>query len=197
MIGRCLLRASVVAFAASCIAASATAAQPPTGDARGLALLARVHHAYVGVPGVAISGRTASFTYRFALVLRAGIGVAEQFVSTGPAGTTKLVALRGSPTFVRAPGSSCWRRLAPSARQSFQNIGLPFPDQPRMRVGAPRRTATGWLLPVVLEDGALAFAIDGTTLLIRSLDPAQGAGAVEHAESLRSAPRLLVPEPRC
>jgi hypothetical protein len=119
-------------------------------------------------------------------------------VSTDASGTTRLVAPRGSPTFAREPGSSCWRRLAESDRQSFDNIGLPFPDQPRMRVKAPQRTPTGWLLPIAVDDGPLALAIDASSMLVRSFNLTnQGTHIVEHAQNLASAPRLLVPQPRC
>jgi hypothetical protein len=200
-----LRRARLVAVFASllavCPAAAARAGQrvaPPTGDADGLALLARVHRAYRSVPAVAISGRTGSLSFRFALVLRSGIGIAEQFVASGPSGKTMLVARRGTPTFARNPGSSCWRRLAATDRQSFNNIGLPFPDQPRMQVKHPRRTQTGWLLPIVVDDGPLVFVIDGRSMLIRSFNlSTQGSRIVEQAHNLSSAPTLLVPQPRC
>jgi hypothetical protein len=171
---------------------------PPTGDARGLALLARVHRAYVSVPAVAVSGRAGSLSFRFTLVLSSGISIAEQFVGSGPSGTTTLVARRGSPTFAREPGSRCWRRLAASDPQSFENIGLAFPDQPRMHAGAPRRTPSGWLLPVVVEDDPGTFAIEGKTMLVRSLTiSTHGSRILEHVVALRSVPTLLIPEPRC
>ncbi len=198
---RSLLLALFASLVAVCIAVAASAGQrvaPPTGDAEGLALLARVHRAYRSVPAVAISGRTRSLSFRFALVLRSGIGIAEQFVASGPSGTTMLVARSGTPTFARNPGSSCWRRLAATDRQSFTNIGLPFPDQPRMQVKHPRRTQTGWLLPIVVDDGPLAFVIDGRSMLIRSFNlTTQGTRIVEQAHNLNSAPALLVPQPRC
>jgi hypothetical protein len=173
-------------------------ASPPTGDAKGLALLARVHRAYVRVPGVALSGRAGTLSFRFTLVLRSGIGVAEQFVGKAASGTTMLVAQRGSPTLAHEPGTHCWRQLAASDPQSFENIGLRFPDQPRMRVKAPQRKPGGWLLPVVDPDGPVTFAIDATSLLIRSVTLATpGQRVVEHVAVLRSAPRLLVPKPRC
>jgi hypothetical protein len=186
---------------ALCLAVAASAARrlaPPTGDAGGLALLARVHRAYVGVPAVEVSGRVGSLSFRITLVLGSAIGIAEQFVGREPSGTTMLVAMRG-PTFAREPGSSCWRRLPASAPQSFGNIGLHFPDQPGMTVKAPRRTSAGWLLPVVIDGGPATFAIDGKSMLIRSITitAQQGSRIVEQVGALRSVPRLLVPEPRC
>jgi hypothetical protein len=169
----------------------------PSGDAAGLALLARVHHAYLHVPAVTLSGRSGSLSFRFTLVLRSGIGVAEQFVGREPNGTTMLVA-HGSPTFVRDPGTSCWRPLAASSPQTFANIGLPFPDQTPMRVRAPRRTPAGWALPVVAAGDAGTFAIDGRSLLVRSFTlDSQGAAVVEKATALHSTPKLPDPRPRC
>jgi hypothetical protein len=172
---------------------------PPYGDPAGLALLAHVHRAYVGVPAVAISGRTGSFSFRFTLVLRSGIGVAEQFVGRGATGTTLLVQRRRSPTFAREPGTSCWRALPAADPQSFENIGLRFPDQAGMRVGAPRRTSNGWLLPVSIDREPATFAIQGGSMLIRSItiNAQQGRRLIEHVSILHSAPRLLTPEPRC
>jgi hypothetical protein len=171
---------------------------PPTGDAGGLTLLERVHQAYVGVPAVTLSGRAGSLSFRFTLLLHKGRGIAEQFVSSGPSGTTKLVARRGSPTFAREPGSSCWRPLAASDPQSFENIGLPFPDQPHMRLKAPRQTATEWLLPVVADGGPGTFAIDRKAMLIRSFTlTTHGIRIIEQARALHSAPTLLLPQPRC
>src|SRR5439155_12701897 len=98
---RALVSAAVAGLPAACVVVATGAGRPPappTGDARGLALLARVHRAYVNVPAVAVSGRAGSLSFRFTLVLSSGIGIAEQFVGNGPSGTTTLVARRGAPT---------------------------------------------------------------------------------------------------
>ena len=94
------------------------------------------------------------------------------------------------------PGRSCWRRVASSSKQSIESIGPGFPDQPHMQVKSPRRTRTGWLLPVAGDGGPGTFAIDGKSMLIRSLTT-QGTRIVEHAHTLESSPTLPASEPRC
>jgi len=79
---RCVMRAGfagAAALLAFCAAAAAGAA-PPTGDPKGLALLERVHRAYRTVPAVGISLRLGAASFDYKLVLRSGIGVAEQVV---------------------------------------------------------------------------------------------------------------------
>jgi hypothetical protein len=67
-----------------------------------------------------------------------------------------------------------------------------------MQVEAPRRTRTGWLLPVIGVGGPGTFAIDGKSMLIQSLTiTTQGTRILEHAHTLASSPKLAVPEPRC
>jgi hypothetical protein len=189
--------AGLAVLAVAAASGSGGALAQPSGDAAGLKLLARIHHAYLHVPAVTLSGRSGSFSFQFTVILRSDVGVAEQFISREPTGTTMLVA-RGSPTFARDPGTACWRPLAASSPRTFDNIGLPFPDQASMRVGAPRRTSTGWLLPVVADGDRGTFAIDGKSLFVRSFTlRSQGADVLEQATTLRSTPKLLVPEPRC
>ena len=115
-----------------------------------------------------------------------------------PNGTTTFVARRNAATFTRAPGSSCWRHVAVSSPQAIDSIGLPFPDQTHMKVKSPRRTRTGWLLPVANGGGPVTFAIDGASLLLRTITIATPAlHIVEHAVSLTSRPTLASPKPRC
>lgn len=177
---------------------SAGALAPPSGDRAGLALLARVNRAYARVPAVTIWGRSGIFAFRFEVVLRSGVIVAEQFVGSGPTGTTELVRNQGSPTFAREAGSACWRRLASADQQALDDIGLRFPDEPHMRVEAPRRTRGGWLLPVVGDGGRTVFVIDAKSTLLRSITIASsGKRVLEHVSSLRSVPILLTARPRC
>src|SRR5207249_5728946 len=156
----------------------------------GLALLLRVHHAYAGAPAVAVSGRVGTLSFRFTLVLSSGIAIAEQFVGREPSRTTTLVARRGGPTFAREPGSSCWRTLRSSDPQAFANIGLQFPDQPAMRVRAPRTTSSSWLLPVVVDGDPGTFTIDRSSARVRliSVGP-PGRLALEHVSVLQDVPR--------
>ena len=179
-------------------AARAAGRRPPSGDPRGLALLERVHRAYAGVAAVAVSGSTGALSFRFTLDLSSGIVAGEQFVGREPSKVTVLVARRGGPTFAREPGTSCWRALRRSDPQAFENIGLHFPDQPAMSVRAPRATATGWLLPVVIAGGPGTLAIDRNPARVRSITVGTGGTAiVEHVTILKSVPRLSGAEPRC
>jgi hypothetical protein len=190
--------ASLATSFAAVAAGAGGSTAPPTGDPAGLALLARIHRAYADVRGVTLSGRAGSLSFRFTLGLRSGVVESEQIALSGPNGTSTFVARRGTPTFARDPGRSCWRRIPSSSDQAIENIGVPFPDQPKMRVRPPRRTRTGWLLPVVGVGGPATFAVDRESLLIRSLTlTTQGMRIVEHARALKSRPAPAVPEPRC
>jgi hypothetical protein len=190
--------AGLLALCAAVSNGTAKLLAPPTGDPGGLALLARVHHAYVNVSAVTIWGDSGALSFRFTVVLRSGFALAEQYVGTEPTGRTMLVARRGSSTFAREPGTSCWRRLAASDPQALEDIGLRFPDLPRMKLERPRRTASGWLLPVVSDGAPFLLAIDGTSMLIRSITiGAGGKRVLERVGTLRSVPRLLLPKPRC
>jgi hypothetical protein len=189
--------AGAAALLAFCAAAAAGAA-PPTGDPKGLALLERVHRAYRTVPAVGISLRLGAGSFDYKLVLRSGIGVAEQVVVRQAGRTTTLVARWGGPTWVRDPGRSCWRRLAASNSQAIHDLGQRFPDQLLTRVKAPRRTPTGWRLPVSISGETAVFVIDRKSLLIRSIvvtNPQMSY--VEHVSALRPAPRLAFPTRRC
>jgi hypothetical protein len=192
-------RLAAVALVLLAAAAPAGAAgRGPTGDRAGLALLASVHRAYADVPGVAVSGRARSLGFRFSLVLRSGVVVGASFVGASGPAATALVTRRGGPTFAREPGSSCWRPLASSDPQAFGNLGLPFPDQPKTRVLAPRRTASGWLLPVVSDGQRGSFAV-ARSHRVRTITVAlpSGSRVVEQVEALSAAPSLPNPEPRC
>jgi hypothetical protein len=171
--------------------------RPPTGDRDGLALLARIHHAYAGVPAVTVSGRTGTLLFRWTLVLRSGVGIAEEFVGQEPSKTTLLVASRGGSTFAREPGSPCWRALRSSDPQALDNLGLPFPDQPAMKVRAPQATSTGALLPVVVDGTPGTFSVDHSFRLRLITVNASGHRILEHVTILRSVPELARPEPRC
>jgi hypothetical protein len=191
--------ATLFAFAvATSSVADARSLAPPTGNRQGLALLAGVNRAYVRVPAVTISGRSGAFAFRFTVLLRSDVTVGEQYVGSGPGGTTKLVRQQGSPTFAREPGSACWRQLAASNPQALDDIGLRFPGQPHMRVEHPRRTRSGWLLPVVGDGGHTVLTIDAKSMLLRSITVAAGGRRVlERVSALRSRPILFTPQPRC
>ena len=192
--------ASVLCVAASVIgvAASVSGAAPtPRGNTQGLALLSRVHRAYMSVPAVSVTARLGSRPSRFTVILRSGVVTAEQFAFGSGADALILVASGSTTTYGRQPGSSCWRKVP--AMQSLDAIGLPFPDSRHMSVGKPERTARGWLLPATGDGGRYTFAIAGTTHRLRSITVrTPGTPAiVEQVSVLHAAPRLANASPRC
>lgn len=177
----------------------ATAESRPTGDPHGLALLARVRQTYARVPAVVTTGRLGAMSVRFSAILSAGVVVAEGFAGTRGAGTTILVAPRGSATFARDPGASCWRQVPASDPQALTDIGGHFPAYPNVAVvKAPQRTDNGWLLGVVARGKSSTFAIDGKTFFVRTITLRQsGEQVTEHVHTLTSVPNLPSPQPRC
>jgi hypothetical protein len=178
---------------------------PPTGDAQGLALLNRVHKAYLHVPAVVVSAHSGSVTLRFTLVLSSGVTTAEQaVVINGWFSKTVLVARKNSLTYARDPGTSCWRRVAASDSQSLEDVGIRFPNIYTMKVKRPSSTAAGWLLPVLAKgkfDKAahtLVYTIARKTLQVKSVSmTSNGTRIVEYVTALKAAPKLPVPKPRC
>ena len=196
----------VLVLLVTCFASAvATAgASPPTGNAQGLALLARVHRAYERVPAVETSARLRGTSARFVLLLRRGVAVSEEFIGVTSAGTTLLVEQGSGPTFAREPGSSCWRRLAPTDQQSLEDVGLRFPDGYKTVVKAPRRAGSVWLLPVHTEGrfpgegGSFVMHIDSKTMLIQSeTGRASGQPLTNRITALRRQPALPSPQPTC
>src|SRR5262249_5756264 len=120
-----LTRVAALAATTALLAPGASAA---TGDRAGLALLDRVHHAYVDVPGVSVSGQTGQLQFRLKVALESGINVGEYFFAESPAGVTELVARRGGPTDAPNPGTPCWPALRKTDRQAVDTRGTPVPD---------------------------------------------------------------------
>lgn len=128
----------------------ACAVAAASGSSRGKAL-AKVHRAYRHVPGIVLTAtaRSASArtrTRRFLLALQDGTVSAEEFIGSGRH-PLLLVARRPGPTFMRAAGTACWRRLPHSTRRwvlrfprntfprreemdprTLLNVGAGFPD---------------------------------------------------------------------
>jgi hypothetical protein len=189
-----LIRIAAGLATAGLVGSAATAA---TGDRAGLALLDRVHRAYARVPAVTVSGQTGPLSFRWTLVLDSGVTVGEQFVAVGPGGVAQLVVRRGGPTYARDPGSSCWRALKRSDQRSFENVGLPFPDQAQMKVGTPRTVAGGWQLPVVADGDPGTFSVDRGSRVKSITVVASGRRIFERVTPLQSAPALASPDPHC
>jgi hypothetical protein len=129
----------------------------------GGAPLAQVHRAYRHVPGIMLTAtaRSASAgpqTRRFLLALQDGTVSAEEFIGPGRHGL-RLVARRPGPTFMRAAGTACWRRLRHSTRRwvlRFRNT--PHGSLPRREEMDPR---------TLLNVGA-GFPDEGKTLIRRN-----------------------------
>jgi hypothetical protein len=186
-----------IAAAGGAAALLAPAAMGATGDRAGLALLDRVHHAYAHVPGVSVSGRTGQLEFRWKIALESGINVGEYFFAESPGGVTELVARRGGPTYAHNPGTSCWQELSKSDRQALDNVGLPFPDQAGMKVGAPRTVSGGWLLPVMAAGDPGTFSLDRSAHVRSITVSASGRNIFERVTTLPSRPALPQPDPRC
>lgn len=125
--------------------------------------LAQVSRAYRRVPGIMLTATSGSAsagarTRRFLLALQDGTVSAEEFIGSGRHGF-RLVARQPGPTFMRAAGTACWRRLRHSTRRwvlrfprntfprrekmdprALLNVGAGFPDGGKTLV---RRNKTG------------------------------------------------------
>jgi hypothetical protein len=200
------LRAPLIA-AVLCLSATGAAATnptPPTGNAAGLALLARVHKAYESVPAVINTVRVGAVKVRVTLLLREGTATAEENIENTPSGTGILVKWGQGPTYARDPGATCWRRLASTDAQALEDVGIRFPYANRMTVKAPTRAGGIWLLPVVFrgsspgEVGAFTMRINAKTLLLQSqTGTAGGNNLTEQIQALAHQPPLPTPRPTC
>lgn len=185
------------------LAAPAAAANAPTGNAKGLALLAKIERAYRNVPAVKLYGSTSSVNAQFVIVLRHGIGVAEAFAAIAPQGSERLVT-HGGATYELRVGTTCWRKLALRNTASLEDVGVHFPLSYRTRVSAPKLTAGAWQLPVHMEGkfkgegGDAVLVVDPHTYRIRAnIARTNGANTVEHVVALKKAPTLPLPTPLC
>jgi hypothetical protein len=191
---------------------------PSISDPSGLALLARVQRAYRHAPGVELATKARSTSTRtparrFRLRLQNGIVTAEAFL--GPRGQA-LVAHEGGPTFSRAAGARCWRRLAPRNPRALVNIGGPFPENAKVIIltnnARARRLkiethSAFWFLagPVVptrpiAPKSFLTLTLNPATYAIRSIyvrapDPAVRATLA--VTPLSTGPSLPSPTPTC
>ena len=189
---------AAVAVAAAVLAASAHAS-PPTGNPKGLALLHRVLAAYRHVPGVSVTGAYAGTFFGYVTALRKGNAVAVEV--RAPFGNT-FVRRLGGPTYELASGKTCWRAVPDSDPQSIADLGQPFALEPHMHVGAPRKIASGWQLPVRYTQGSssgtFTYVVDGRTLLFRSARTVTGGSVLEEMfRPLTNTPAIPQTKPRC
>lgn len=171
----------------------------PRGDHAGVVLLGQVREAYAKTPAVVITGGTPALAVSFTLVLHNGVAVAEAFTGSRAAHQTVLVKPQNQPTFAHDPGTSCWRALAPSNRQSLTDVGERFPAYSgSSSVGAPVRAQQGWLLTLTAPGTSSTLSIDASTHLVRTIAVTGAAGHLtEHVQTPASAPPLPAAQPRC
>jgi hypothetical protein len=101
---------------------------PSLGNADSIGVLLQIQRAYRRASGVELTTRSGSSppSRRFVLDLHDGKVTAEAFI--GPAGLALVRRTVASPTFMRAAGSTCWRRLAKEDPRTLLNVGAPFPE---------------------------------------------------------------------
>jgi hypothetical protein len=178
---RSLLRNTVAAGSVGLVLLTGGAALATASGDSGQSLLWRVQRAYDGVHGVELTApaRSASAgtqSRRFLLALHAGTVSAEAFIGPGRQGVL-LVGRRGGPTFMRAPGKACWRRLhnsnpswvlrskdgvvgrlQRSDPRTLLNVGYPFPDNGKALI---RHNAAG-VRQLVIETHSAFWYLAGT-----------------------------------
>lgn len=190
---------------------------PSIGPPAALALQARIQRVYRHAPGVELataarSTSTSAQARRLLLKLHNGIVTAEAFI--GPR-RHALVARRGGPTFMRAAGGRCWRRLAGSDPRTLLNDGAPFPENGKLIVHS--NDARARQMTIETHSGFWFLASDVVprrtaykSFLTLTLDPATYAirafrvSAPDHAvrakltvTPLTAAPSIPSPTPAC
>jgi hypothetical protein len=125
-------------------------ASTPIGDPHGIALFATMRAAYARPSGVKLTvvsrGTTKATFGRFLLQLRAGVVVAEEFISLG-AESTRVVPRGSGPTYAWQARRTCWRRLPAADPRTLTDVGLPFPyGRAVAKAMPPQRTAGAWIL---------------------------------------------------
>ena len=194
------MAAAAVLIVLGCASVGASAST--AGKPKGRALLERIRRAYRNVPAILIVDNTSPVHSRTTVVLRSGVAFAQQTIATTRTGQkTTYVARLGSRTFVRRPGSKCWRRQGPP----ISGIGHRFPDIRGSHVEAPKASRSGWLMPVVTDAPSravtrvarLVFDVDRNTHRIRRIVTPGTDGGVAFVTTLHKTPRLATLSPRC
>jgi hypothetical protein len=73
-----------------------------------------------------------------------------------------------------------------------------FPDEPGLRVHAPRSAGTTWRLDVDASGQPATFVIDKTSLRVQSVAFSSNGGTfVEAVRTLKSAPKIAAAAPLC
>jgi hypothetical protein len=187
----------VVAVFVVLISPAAADQRAPTGNARGVDLLHRVNRTYETVKAVSIRGRTHGLRFGWTQILAAGVGIREEFVGQDLYGTVVLVS-SGPRTYTFHVTRACWSPVPTASPQAFKNLYLPFPNQPDMIVGAPKRTGMGWVLPFKSQDVSGSLRIRAGSLQVDQIVVSGKSGSViESVSALARTPRLNRPKPLC
>jgi hypothetical protein len=169
------------------------AAARPSASTQGAALLRRIEQAYTEVPGVIVRSSFGRFTE----VLSHAKVVSESFSATDSDGTTRLVAINGSPTYAEEAGTGCWRALARSASQTLDGTGHRLLYGFGTKVTRTQSTATGWTVTLI-SDGSTDLVTVNKALLVQAVTLKKGKQRLEETfTTLLRAPALPKPKPRC
>ncbi len=122
----------------------------------GTTLLGRVDRAYRDVPGVGLAYSSSPALARYGPIkslvwLRGGLVVASLERVAG----SVIVWPGGKRTYARLRGVRCWAELSPNDQHTpLVQPAHRFLHASRMRPATPKRTATGWLLPITFHEPA-------------------------------------------
>ncbi|MBV8429603.1 MAG: hypothetical protein JO244_00450 [Solirubrobacterales bacterium] len=171
----------------------------PQDNPFGVALIKRSEKAYARIPGVSLAGRVGAVSLHFVMVLHDGRVVAESFTGHQDTQTTQLVAPHGAVTFVRAPGSGCWKGLPASAPQALSDVSHRFPYfDPQAQILVPQQVASGWAVNAAEKGQLEAFVLGARSYLVRTAVAVKaGVRLTMPVQNLSQAPQLPLPEPRC
>lgn len=187
---------------------------PSIGDTTAIALLSRVQDTYRDASGVVLATASRGAVSRqFVLALHHGTVTAEAF--TGPQHVA-LVRRGSGPTYMRAAGAHCWRRLGREDPRTLLNVGAPFPENGKVIPGPanahdqeiiietadgfwgylassviPSRTAYKSFLTVTINPASDAIH----SIVVRAPDHA--IQATQTVKPLTAAPSTPNPMPAC
>jgi hypothetical protein len=189
---------------------------PSIGPPAAVALLSRIQHVYRHAPGVELAAArtapTSAHGRRFLITLHNGTVTGEAFI--GPR-RLALVERTSGPTFLRAAGAHCWRRLSESEPRTLLNVGAPFPENGKLIVESNDEharqltieTHTGfWHLASRVVPSRTAYKsfltvrVDPATYVIRSISvraPDHAVRATLTVMPLTAAPSIPNPTPAC
>jgi hypothetical protein len=202
-------------LAAICLAATAAAVLPTisasspsrstqrsprwafSGDHQAMALIERVNESYRNVRAVRIRATFSGVATDFTLHLKTGIVWGEQAVIKAPSGTTTLSGTIRQGTYVRDPGSRCWRFVPRRDSQALADLGKPVLTGPG-QLKHPIRSHWGRVLVDVVHSGRTVerIVVNRRTQRVVIISTAQ-PHAIFWFVTPRRTPTLASPKPRC